>query len=83
MPLVLHVLYLLWLEPMATGKISDKAIEALITKHYPLTPKSIIESLGLKLPIFKYTVNNGHFGKTDEIFTWEKLSDIDIFKHLV
>lgn len=66
-----------------TGKISDKAIEALITKHYPLTPKSIIESLGLKRPIFKYTVNNGHFGKTDEIFTWEKLSDIDIFKHLV
>ncbi len=73
----------IFVNTFGTGKVLDSVIEKWILKHYPLTPKSIINSLGLKRPIFKFTVNNGHFGKLDEIFTWEKLSNIDIFQQLV
>ncbi len=73
----------LFVNTFGTGKVSNDVIEKWILKNYPLTPKSIINTLGLKRSIFKYTVNNGHFGKLDEIFTWEKLSNIDIFRQLV
>ncbi len=66
-----------------TGKVSDEIIQKTILKHFKLTPKAIIEKLGLKRPIFKYSVHNGHFGKEDDVFTWEKTDNIDIFKDLL
>ena len=48
-----------------------------------MTPKAIIEKLGLKRPIFKQTVHFGHFGKQDEVFSWENSDLIDIFSDLL
>jgi len=55
-----------------TAKIDEIRIEKLIAKHFPLTPKGIINHLKLKRPIFKKTARNGHFGSKDPDFTWEK-----------
>ena len=55
-----------------TGIMKDKDIVGLVRKHFELTPKSIIENLELRRPIFKQTAAYGHFGRTEPEFTWEK-----------
>ncbi|MDG1114081.1 MAG: methionine adenosyltransferase [Pseudomonadales bacterium] len=55
-----------------TGKLSDEQIEALVRKHFDLRPKGLIEMLDLKRPIFLPTASYGHFGRTEDSFTWER-----------
>jgi S-adenosylmethionine synthetase len=55
-----------------TGKIDDDRIVELIRENFRLTPKSIIEQLDLRRPIYRKTAAFGHFGRTEETFTWEK-----------
>jgi S-adenosylmethionine synthetase len=46
----------------------------LIYNKFELTPRGIIEYLGLQAPIYKNTTNYGHFGKDD--LPWEKVIKI-------
>jgi S-adenosylmethionine synthetase len=55
-----------------TGKIDDDRIVELIRENFRLTPKSIIEQLDLRRPIYRKTAAFGHFGRTEATFTWEK-----------
>jgi S-adenosylmethionine synthetase len=55
-----------------TGKLSDAAFEKLIRKHFPLTPKGMIDYLKLRRPIYKETARHGHFGRRHPNFTWEE-----------
>lgn len=55
-----------------TGKISDSQIKKLITEHFDLRPKAIVQQLDLLRPIYKETASYGHFGRELETFTWEK-----------
>ncbi len=55
-----------------TEKASIEQIEKLIIKHFPLTPRGIIEHLKLRRPIYKRTAAYGHFGRNEPGFTWEK-----------
>lgn len=55
-----------------TGKISDDKIKQLITEHFDLRPKAIIQQLDLLRPIYKKTAAYGHFGRERAEFTWEK-----------
>jgi S-adenosylmethionine synthetase len=55
-----------------TEKASVEQIEKLIIKHFPLTPRGIIEHLKLRRPIYKRTAAYGHFGRNEPGFTWEK-----------
>jgi S-adenosylmethionine synthetase len=55
-----------------TGTIPEDAMEDLIRANFPLTPKGIIEHLKLRRPIYQKTAAFGHFGRTDDSFTWEK-----------
>jgi S-adenosylmethionine synthetase len=59
-------------ETQGTGRISDAAISKLVKEHFNLTPKGIIESLDLRRPIYRATAAYGHFGRTEDSFTWEK-----------
>ncbi|MCK4284247.1 MAG: methionine adenosyltransferase domain-containing protein, partial [Candidatus Brocadiae bacterium] len=52
----------------------------LVRKHFPLTPKGIIESLQLRRPIYKKTAAYGHFGREKEEFTWEKTDKVDLLR---
>ena len=56
-----------------TSPVSDRLIETVVRELFPLTPKGIIEHLKLRRPIYRKTASYGHFGRTEEDFTWEKL----------
>ncbi len=70
-PVSIHV------ETFGTGKIPNSKIEALIKKHFDLTPRGIINHLDLLKPIYRKTASYGHFGREEEGFTWEKLDKKD------
>ena len=50
-----------------TGKIS-----ALVSQHFDLRPKGIVQMLNLLRPIYQKTAAYGHFGREEPEFTWEK-----------
>ena len=54
-----------------TGRMSDDALSALVTKHFDLRPKGIIQMLDLQRPIYEKTAAYGHFGREDPDFSWE------------
>ena len=58
-------------ETFGTGKISNEKIIQLIRKHFDLRPQGIIAMLNLLHPIYLPTAAYGHFGRTEESFTWE------------
>jgi S-adenosylmethionine synthetase len=54
-----------------TGKISDEKLSELVTKHFDLRPKGIVQMLDLLRPIYQKTAAYGHFGRDEPEFTWE------------
>jgi S-adenosylmethionine synthetase len=66
-----------------TEKVAIEKIYDVVLNHFDLRPKAIIETLNLKKPIYKYTTNYGHFGKNENILSWEKLDKIALFKNLL
>jgi S-adenosylmethionine synthetase len=55
-----------------TGKLSEAKIVQLVREHFDLRPKGLIAMLDLKRPIYRATAAYGHFGRTEEAFTWER-----------
>jgi S-adenosylmethionine synthetase len=55
-----------------TGKISHERLEKLVRTHFDLRPKGIIQMLDLLRPIYRATAANGHFGRNEDSFSWEK-----------
>jgi S-adenosylmethionine synthetase len=60
-----------WVTTYGTGKVSDETIAALVTKHFDLRPKGIVNMLDLLRPIYRKTAAYGHFGRDEPEFTWE------------
>jgi S-adenosylmethionine synthetase len=60
-----------------TGRVEDERISETVRKNFDLTPKGIIETLDLRRPIFKATAKFGHFGRTNDEFTWERTDKAD------
>jgi len=54
-----------------TGAIPDERIVGLIREFFPLTPRGMIEHLKLRRPVYRRTAAFGHFGRTEDTFTWE------------
>jgi S-adenosylmethionine synthetase len=63
-----------------TGKISDTEISELVKKNFDFRPKSIIDQLQLRRPIYMKTAAYGHFGRNDPDFTWEKTDKVEALK---
>jgi S-adenosylmethionine synthetase len=63
-----------------TNKIPEDKITEIILENFDLRPRAIIESLNLRRPIYRKTAAYGHFGRTDEDFTWEKTDKVEILK---
>jgi S-adenosylmethionine synthetase len=55
-----------------TGKLPDEKIVHLVREHFDLRPKGLIDMLDLKRPIYRSTAAYGHFGRTEEAFSWER-----------
>jgi S-adenosylmethionine synthetase len=65
------------LDCQGTARIPEEEIASLITERFDLTPRGIIERLGLRRPIYRPTACHGHFGREpgeggDGTFTWER-----------
>ncbi|MBE0415904.1 MAG: methionine adenosyltransferase domain-containing protein, partial [Dehalococcoidia bacterium] len=60
------------IESFGTGNVDDEVIVNLIKKHFDLRPGAIIESMGLRRPIYRQTACYGHFGRTDIDLPWER-----------
>jgi S-adenosylmethionine synthetase len=56
-----------------TEKMPVESLDKLVRKHFPLTPRGIIDHLKLRRPIFRKTAAYGHFGRNEPEFTWEKI----------
>jgi S-adenosylmethionine synthetase len=64
------------IDTQGTGLVPDSWLAEQVEKHFELTPRGIIASLGLRKPIYKATATHGHFGRKPGeggpgTFTWE------------
>lgn len=64
----------IYVDTFGTATIPEEQIVKLIYNRFELTPRGIIEYLGLRKPIYNKTTNYGHFGKDD--LPWEKIIKI-------
>jgi S-adenosylmethionine synthetase len=60
-----------------SGIVDDERLEAVVRDVFPLRPAEIIDYLKLLRPIYGKTAANGHFGRKDPDFTWEKMDMVD------
>jgi S-adenosylmethionine synthetase len=58
-------------DTFGTGAIPDDQFTDLVRKNFNLTPRAIIDHLKLRRPIYRKTAAFGHFGRTEDTFTWE------------
>jgi S-adenosylmethionine synthetase len=54
-----------------TGTIEDQRIAELVVENFALTPAGMIQHLRLRRPIYRKTAAFGHFGRTEDTFSWE------------
>ena len=55
-----------------TGTVDEIKLAEAVRKNFALTPSGIIEALDLRRPIYKETARFGHFGRTNDEFSWER-----------
>ena len=73
-PLAVHI------TTEGTGKISDEKLTQICESIFDLTPGGIIKRLNLRRPIYKITARHGHFGRSEDTFTWEKTDMVDALR---
>jgi len=67
-------------ETFGTGKLTEDRLVQIIKEHFDLRPKGLIAMLGLLKPIYQATAAYGHFGRTEDTFSWEKTDKIEALK---
>jgi S-adenosylmethionine synthetase len=63
-----------------TGKIEDARLAEIIRENFVLTPAGMIEHLNLRRPIYRKTAAFGHFGRDEDIFTWEATDKAELLR---
>ena len=66
-----------------TAAVPESLLAEAIPKVFNLSPKGIIEMLDLLRPIYLATAYGGHFGRSEESFTWEKTDRIEALKEAI
>ena len=72
-----------YVKTFETGSMTDEALTEIARFVFPLKPGGIIRHLKLKYPRYRQTAANGHFGREDDLFTWEKTDMVDTLKSAV
>ncbi len=65
---------------LGTERIPEQEIVRIAREVFPLTPRGIIDALGLARPIYEATSYHGHFGRRptdDGHFSWERVDKVD------
>ncbi len=68
------------IDTFGTGKISEDRLGIIIREHFDLRPKGLIAMLDLLKPIYTPTAAYGHFGRTEDTFSWEKTDKVEALK---
>ena len=67
-------------DTFGTGAIPDSRFTELVRENFVLTPRGIIDSLKLRRPIYRKTAAFGHFGRTEDTFSWESTDKAEALK---
>ncbi len=67
-------------DTFGTGVIPDERFTELVRENFSLTPRGIIDTLKLRRPIYRKTAAFGHFGRTEDTFTWEATDKAEALK---
>jgi len=67
----------------ATGTVPEERLVEVIRSTFDLTPKGMITTLKLRRPIYRATAAFGHFGRTEDTFTWEATDKAKALKEAV
>jgi S-adenosylmethionine synthetase len=65
---------------MGTGVVPKNRVEEIVKEVFDLRPAAIIEYLDLLRPIYRMTSAYGHFGRSENEFSWEKTNKADIIR---
>ncbi len=81
-----------YIDCFGTAKVDEDRIAKAVRETFSLTPRKIIETLGLRAPIYSPTARHGHFGRAPgsvtykgkkyDTFTWERVDKADQLKKL-
>jgi S-adenosylmethionine synthetase len=61
----------IYVDTFGTGVIPDARFTELVRENFQLTPRGIIDHLKLRRPIYRKTAAFGHFGRSEDSFSWE------------
>ena len=67
-------------DTFGTGLIADERFTELVRENFQLTPRGIIDALRLRRPIYRKTAAFGHFGRTEDTFSWEAADKAEALK---
>jgi len=68
------------IDTRGTGVFTDEKLADIVRKIFDFRPSKIISKLDLLRPIYRATAAYGHFGRTEQDFTWEKLDMVETLK---
>jgi S-adenosylmethionine synthetase len=68
------------IETFGTGKIPEDKLAKIVREHFDMRPKGLIAMLDLLRPIYRPTASYGHFGRTEESFSWEKTDKAELLR---
>ncbi|MBC7371353.1 MAG: methionine adenosyltransferase [Bdellovibrionaceae bacterium] len=66
-----------------TSKVGNEILQQAVRKIWDLRPARITKEFDLLRPIYSATSAYGHFGRTEESFTWERTNKVDQLKDVV
>jgi S-adenosylmethionine synthetase len=61
-----------YVDCFGTAKVDQEQLSEVVRANFQLTPRGIIDMLGLRRPIYRQTAAYGHFGREEEGFSWER-----------
>jgi S-adenosylmethionine synthetase len=61
------------IDTFGTEKVDLKELDKVIKEIFDLRPAAIIDAFDLRKPRFLSTASYGHFGRSEESFTWERV----------
>jgi S-adenosylmethionine synthetase len=67
-------------DTFGTGVIADDRFTELVRENFLLTPRGIIDHLKLRRPIYRKTAAFGHFGRSEDTFSWEATDKAEALK---
>ncbi len=70
-------------QDFGTATVPTHVLESAVRKVWDLKPAAIIKQFDLLKPKYKQTASYGHFGRSEEGFTWDKTDRVEQLKDVV